>query len=74
MTPHNLSSAEIESLKSCSASGDFEPAPGTRTAYIRRRLKELGLVQPLWVSDDQNDEFFFTWQRTPKGEELLNSL
>lgn len=67
----DLSQTEIDSLACCPASTDFKPEPGNRTAYVKQRVKALGLVTTLWVVDEENDEVFFTWQRTPKGDELL---
>lgn len=66
-----LTVAEVESLRCCPSSDNFQPAPGYRTAYIKARLKVLGLVQPLWV--EEGDEIFFTWQRTLKGDEALEA-
>lgn len=71
MRPDELTDAEVASLKCCPASDNFKPEPGNRSAYIKKRLKTLRLVQPLWVEED--DEVFFTWQRTPKGDEALEA-
>ncbi len=68
----DLTKEELESLRQCPASLDMAPEPGNRTAYVRRRLKNEGLVRTLWVSDDEADEFYFTWQRTPKGDAVVD--
>ena len=69
--PIKLSEAELASLRCCPSNKNQNPEPGNRTAYIKARLKNEGFVQPLWVLDD--DEIFFTWQRTLKGDAAVKA-
>lgn len=66
----NLTDAEARSLLACPAHDQSFPPEGNRTAYVKRRLKSLHLVEPLWCSDDVADELFFTWRRTVPGDRL----
>jgi hypothetical protein len=66
-----LTEPELQSLWYAAPRGAVVPPVGKRSAYARSKLFQCKLVKTLWCHDQDNDEVFFTWQRTGPGERLL---